>query len=90
MKLRLFRCLTVSRSWRPKAPEQAPTELEAAALVVEAAAPEGGTAQVVEQVGMVATADRECCMCVHRIMLFTCWWCSCRPRAICAMDSCSW
>ena len=39
---------------------------------MEAAAPEGGTAQVAEQVCMVAAADRENRMCVHRIMPFTC------------------
>ena len=44
---------------------------------MEADAVEGPTAQVVgsstdKKVSMVATADPECCMGVHRIMLFTC------------------
>ena len=49
---------------------EAPAELEAAAAVGEAAEPEGGIAQVAEQVCMVATADREYCSCARRIMLF--------------------
>ena len=54
------------------APEQAPAEQEAVAPEVEPAPPEGSTAQVVEQVCRVATADREYCMYVHRTMLFAC------------------
>ena len=69
---------------------EAPAELEAAAAVGEAAEPEGGIAQVAEQVCMVATADREYCSCARRIMLSSGWWCSCRPCATCALNSCSW